>query len=47
MDYERTEGEDKDMEHLIKNSSNRDDTVNDTDFDDIPIISLTSSIVQP
>ena len=44
---ERPEGEDKDMEHLIKNSSDSDDTVNDTDFDDMPTTNLTSSIFQP
>ena len=41
--YERPEGEEKDMEHLIENSINR----NGTDFDDIPAISLTSSVAQP
>ena len=38
------EGEDKAIEHLTENSSDSDDTVNNTDFDDIPALSSTSSM---
>ena len=44
---EKPGGEDKDIEHLIENSSDSDDTVNETDFDDILAISSTSSMAQP
>ena len=47
MHYERPEGEDKDIEHSPENSSDSDDTVNDTGFDSIPAISLTSLMAQP
>ena len=47
MHHERPEGDDKDMEHLIENSSDSDDIVNDTDFDDKPDISSNSSMAQP
>ena len=33
--------------YLIENSSDSDDTVNDTDFVDIPAMSFTSSTVEP
>ena len=45
--YERLGGEDKDMEHLIENSSDSNDTGNGTDFDDIPTLNPTSSMAQP
>ena len=45
--YERPEREDKDIKHLTENWSDSDDTVNDTDFDDIPAVSSISSIFQP
>ena len=35
----RREGEDKHMEYLIENSSDSDDIVNKTDFDNITAIS--------
>ena len=47
VQYERPEGENKYMEHLIENSSDSDDTVNDTDFDEIFTISSTSSVAHP
>ena len=45
--YERPEVADKDIEHLAENSSDSDDTVNDTDFGNIPAVSLTFLISQP
>ena len=47
VQYERPDNENKYMEHLIENSSDSDDTVNDTDFDEIFTISSTSSMAQP
>ena len=41
--YERPEGDERDIEHLIENSSDSDDSVNNNEFDDKPI-SLTSSM---
>ena len=43
----RREGEDKNMEYLIENSSDSDDIVNKTDFDNITTISQFSSMAQP
>ena len=45
--HERPGGEDKDIKHLIENSSDNDNTVNDTDVNGILAISLTSSMFQP
>ena len=45
--YERLEGRIKDMKHLGENSSDSDDTVNDTDFDEILAIRSTTSMAQP
>ena len=47
LHYERLEGRIKDMKHLGENSSDSDDTVNDTDFDDILAIRSTTSMAQP
>ena len=47
MHYEKPEGEDSEIEHLDENSSNSDDTVNGTGFDDIPAVSLISLMAQP
>ena len=44
--YERPEGEERDIEHLIENSSDSDDSANNTEFDDKPM-SLSSSMAQP
>ena len=41
--YERPEGDERDIEHLIENSSDSDDSVNNKELDDKPI-SLTSSM---
>ena len=35
--YERPEGEERDIEHLIENSSDSDDSANNTEFDDKPV----------
>ena len=45
--YERPQGDDKDKEHLIENSSGSADNVNDTDLDGIPATISTSSMMQP
>ena len=45
--HERPKGEYKDIEHLTENSSDSDDTVFDTDFDNIPAVCSTSSMAQP
>lgn len=44
--YERPEGDERDVEHLIENSSDSNDSASNTEFDDKPI-SLTSSVAQP
>ena len=46
LHYERLEGRIKDMKHLGENSSDSDDTVNDTYFDDILAIRSTTSMAQ-
>ena len=45
--HERPKGEYKDIEHLTENSSDSDDTVFDTDSDNIPAVCSTSSTAQP
>ena len=50
VNYERPEGKNKDIKHLIENSNDSDDTGSDdavNDVDDIPAISSSLSMVQP
>ena len=44
VQYERPDNENKYMEHLIENSSDSDDTVNDTNFDQSEINDLVHSL---